>query len=125
MKRFAKIVAVIAALACAAALVCALGDCSKKEDPYAAAGTYKLVEIEAGSNSVTREANAMLDQLGLGTSLELRSDGTGTFILVGVPAEITWEGHTVTLAGNPQEFKLEGNVLSMTSESGVMYFEKQ
>ncbi|MBR3259056.1 MAG: hypothetical protein IKF96_08740 [Eggerthellaceae bacterium] len=125
MKRFAKIVAVIAALACAAALVCALGGCSKKEDPYAAAGTYKLVEIEAGSNSMTREANAMLDQLGLGTSLELRSDDTGTFILVGVPAEITWEGHTVTLAGNPQEFKLEGNVLSMTSESGVMYFEKQ
>ena len=126
VKRFAKMMVVLAA---ACALVCtalALAGCTK-DTTYAAAGTYKLVEIQSDDpeEAMTAEDIAILDAFGLSTTLELRSDGTATWTIVGVPVELTWENTTITLEEETIEFTVSGKTLTLADGGSAMVFEKQ
>lgn len=125
MKRFAKPMLFVLA---ACVLAFALAACSSHDDPYAAAGTYKMVSIQSDdpSGAVSADDAALLDAVGLSTVLELGDDGTGTFTLLGVPTAITWENTTFVIDGTATQFTLSGSTLSIVGSDGrVMVFQKQ
>ena len=119
MKRFAKWA--MAALA-VCALACCLAACGSKDTTYAAAGTYRLVEIQSDDPDavVTADDVAMLDAVGKPTVLELAADGTGTFTVTGMPTDITWANSSLTMNGMTIEFSVSGDVLSMASGDGAV-----
>ena len=119
MRHLTKVFAVLAALCVALALGVCGGD-----DRYAAAGTYKLHEIQSPTSPVDADTVQMLEVLGKGTTLELRADGTGTWTLVGVPADITWENTTLVVAGQQVTFTISGNQLIMEADQDKMIFQK-
>ena len=125
MKRFVKLGIALLAVC---ALACSLAACGEKDTTYAAAGTYKLVEIQSDNADavVTADDVAMLDAVGRPTVLELTSGGTGTFTVAGMPADITWANHSLTMDGMTVEFTVSGDLLLLSSGDGAtMVLRKQ
>ncbi len=90
-----------------------------KEEKAGDAGKYVVYEYEAGGQKVSHE---MLEMAGAeDISLELKADGTGTFVLLGSELDITWKPGEVTVYGTSKfTYELDGDTLVLDMQ-GVKY----
>ena len=124
MKRFISI-------ALAVVLVFALAACSggSKAEPVDFTGTYDIIRIEAGEESISEEDIALLNDLGYEAILSFADDGTGLMSIAGEETEFTYdnEASTITIYGTTSDlyFNEEGQLVVEDGEASAMYMVKR
>ncbi len=83
---------------------------------------YHLVAMHSEEQVVGTDQVAMLDTLGMSSSLQLNSDGTGTFILYGEATEITWKENTIILDGSEITFEQTEDTLILREDEAYLLF---
>ena len=112
------------------AMILLLAACSKAPEEPAVdyTGTYDVVRIEAGDNSVSEEDLQALRELGYEAVLSFASDGTGLMSIGGAESDFTYDAAsgTITMNGldSTMEFNEDGQLI-ITEESAVMILEKR
>ena len=122
MKRVLSILLVLA-------MILALAACAKQEaEPVDYSGTYDVIRIDAGSDSVSEEALQSLREQGFEAVMSFASDGTGLMSIIGQENDFTYDAAAGTMSMNGGESKLwfnEDGQLIVEDESGTMYLEKR
>jgi len=87
------------------------------------AGFYLMTHSESDdpNNVIDPETLEMLKSMGLAMYIELREDGTGTFMLDDA-YEITWGDGMLTLEDESVPYVIEGENLSITEDGTVFHF---
>ncbi len=83
---------------------------------------YYLVSISEGENTMGSDQMAVMEALGMASTLQLNTDGSGTLTLYGTPTGITWEGNTLNLDGQEIVFEEEDGFLVMKEDESVLRF---
>ena len=86
-----------------------------------AIGTYTLVSYKVDGEE--QDISAFTSQ-GIYSTLELRSDGTGTFDAFGTIAEFTWDKSRLIFDEGVSNYVLNGDVMTVTDGPSVMVFER-
>lgn len=94
--------------------------------PAGPAGTWALIEIQSDNPdaSATAEDIQMLADLGLSSELVLNDDGTGELTIFGESQDVTWDDDGMTVDGDPTEYVVDGNTISLTQETTTLVFER-
>lgn len=111
------------------AMILLLAACSKPaEEPVDYTGTYDVIRIDAGDNSVSEEELQSLRDLGYESVLSFASDGTGLMSIAGQEADFTYDAATGTITVNGLDSQMafnEDGQLVITEEGGQMILEKR
>jgi ABC-type glycerol-3-phosphate transport system substrate-binding protein len=99
------------ALALALLLMLALCACGgEKADP--AVGTWEIRSMTSGEETLSvDEVPALKNYI----VIELKADGTGTITSGGETLPLTWDATTITVEGDPANYKVSGDELTITS----------
>ena len=111
------------------AMILLLAACSKPaEEPVDYTGTYDVIRIDAGDNSVSEEELQSLRDLGYESVLSFAADGTGLMSIAGQEADFTYDAATGTITVNGLDSQMafnEDGQLVITEEGGQMILEKR
>ena len=97
------------------------------------AGTYKFDSLSYAESGMAVEIKAGEKFLGVTITedfmtLQLNKDGTGVISFQGESSELTWvkEGDVIKIIANgePQEFKMDGNKLSINIDGTLLILKK-
>ena len=83
---------------------------------------YHLVAMQSTGQVVGTDQVAMLDTLGMSSSLQLNSDGTGTLVLYGEATEIAWEDNAVILEGEKISFDQTEDFIVLFEDDAYLIF---
>ncbi len=125
LRKFKAVVATVAV-----ASVALLGGCASKSDDASFVGDWKLVAMESENeeDSVSAEDLALMEEMGLSISLEVKEDGKASMTMFDEPMEGTWKADgknlTFTFEGESLPGTLEGDELSFTQDDMRMVFKK-
>lgn len=102
--------------------------CSSDSNPVA--GTYELTKMEAGGVTITPEDELWQTATGgKDATMELEGDGKCSVSLFGQTGEGSYEVKdttvTITIDGDPQDFELEDDNLTVEMAGTKMIFEKK
>lgn len=103
-------------------LVAVLTGCDKNsQNVDFLTGTWTLTSMKYDGDTYTKEK---IEEAGVGMTLELFKDGTGTMFFDGVGRELTWDGKEIHTEAGTDTYVLKDGVLIIYDETTEMYFEK-
>lgn len=115
MKKIALVFALALALSFGLA---SCGGAPKEDFTPNFAGTWELIQVEGGDNSLSQDDFVMLKDLGMSCTLNLAEDGTYTFDMFGDVSSDAWEAvaadtATLTMSGQSVNVTLANDTLTL------------
>ena len=99
-------------IALALALLLMLALCACGGGKNAAVGTWEIRSMTSGEETLSvDEVPALKNYI----VIELKADGTGTITSGGETLPLTWDATTITVEGDPANYKVSGDELTITS----------